>query len=208
MRQRRSGSCAVEPSLSPTRSHRGRPPAKVEGLTLHRLAATGCRTAMQTSPTSCQWRASKAHLRLPGMNLRHWMEWASVDSGRECVSRGGHPLEQGGGTALPAGLGRAKINKLIGEPLASRSGELPGHCRSFTHKVELASARPRGQLQVEGQSARRTELPLGQDGVGDRQGDVQDVRNAVAMCVAFADGPRAATPVPAWAAHGSHPMMA
>ena len=159
MRQRRSGSCAVEPSLSPTRSHRGRPPAKVEGLTLHRLAATGCRTAMQTSPTSCQWRASKAHLRLPGMNLRHWMEWASVDSGRECVSRGGHPLEQGGvrlysshstdamllvakssrhqfewGPDLPAGLGRAKINKLIGEPLASRSGELPGHCRSFTHQ--------------------------------------------------------------------------
>src|SRR5215217_3214475 len=44
MRQRRSGSCTVKPSLSPTRSHRGR---RAEGLTLHRLAATACRTAMQ-----------------------------------------------------------------------------------------------------------------------------------------------------------------
>ena len=42
-----------------------------------------------TSPSSCQWRASKAHLRIPCMNPRHWMDWASVDSGGECRSRPG-----------------------------------------------------------------------------------------------------------------------
>jgi hypothetical protein len=36
MRQRRSGCCAVEPSLSSTRSQRGPPPGKAEGLTLER----------------------------------------------------------------------------------------------------------------------------------------------------------------------------